>query len=811
MAANIEFVREENAYIKSWWRRGEGCIGSFDIKGWKDYGYLYMLNDFDEKYYAHVLLKQGEMLFRYETDATKISGMRPITKINIERGIIYFNEDLYSDDDKNLVFEKRGVKLIHLSLSDSVYKAYVNDSKYRLHKFEDGGEIKKYNSYEDFVNDNIGSKKYVLVYGSGGQSQPLDGATKDSIEKQFKGLIYNEFIDSEFYNNYASDDVKDEYKSLIKEFYNSLLESPKKFTSFWVNNMTKSTHSNSLYELKNKYKNIEENYNYSTGDKRLDSKSKYVLAIKNSVGQIIKYEPIEKPESYEFYIFSEFKNKMSNKLKKEYMEYRKKYLGEDFKFSDKMAKGGKTESEDVGINYHHLYIEYLNPKKKFAKDKKEFKGETAYKQAISWGRKNIRNFNSDMVKFKMADGGMMSKGGETKRVRKMYSDGGEVAMTILQQLGGTNRLNAMMGAYNFINIGNGVSFKIKNARANYIKITLTSMDLYDVEIGRIRGHEYKVVKKAEGLYFDQLKGFIESSTGMYMSFSEGGMINVKTEDGEVLKYKKDEDEMYVEVDERTKNYLTDIVLVLSRDFRKVGEKYIFWYDEMSDEDIEELENLFKTPFRIKKNKSRSDDFADGGVLSDSDYIIKDDESDRYFSMGLSDGKVKWNDSQDMAYMFNKREAESLKSKLELDGYSNLSVQKYNKDWWKMENGGDVKYSYGGRLDVGRYYKTKYGKQVRYLGKTKEPEVGAFSSKTDGVSNIRYDEIEGKASIFGNGGGIKEKYLFDVYKLDEYGSIIPSSKKRVSVIRVNLSSAKDSVYKKYPYKEYRIELFDKERV
>lgn len=64
-----------------------------------------------------------------------------------------------------------------------------------------------------------------------------------------------------------------------------------------------------------------------------------------------------------------------------------------------MANGGKTESEEV------VYIEYLNKAKKFAKDKKEFKGEDAYKQAISWGRKNIGNFNPDMVKFKMADGG----------------------------------------------------------------------------------------------------------------------------------------------------------------------------------------------------------------------------------------------------------------------------------------------------------------------------------------------------------------------------------------------------------------------
>ena len=81
------------------------------------------------------------------------------------------------------------------------------------------------------------------------------------------------------------------------------------------------------------------------------------------------------------------------------------------KFADGgMAKGaGETESEDVGNNYHHFVIEYRNPKNKLEKYKKEFKGETAYKQAINWGRKNVRNFNADMVKFYMADGGVLNR------------------------------------------------------------------------------------------------------------------------------------------------------------------------------------------------------------------------------------------------------------------------------------------------------------------------------------------------------------------------------------------------------------------
>ena len=116
---------------------------------------------------------------------------------------------------------------------------------------------------------------------------------------------------------------------------------------------------------------------------------------------------------------------------------------------------------------------------------------------------------------------------EGRKVRMAEGGNVEVAKTILAQLGGAGRLNAMTGAYNFIAMPNGVSFRIKNQRANYIKITLTSMDLYDLEVGRIRGDKYTVVAKSEGLYNDMLKPAIEKATGMYLSlFKEGGTIKV---------------------------------------------------------------------------------------------------------------------------------------------------------------------------------------------------------------------------------------------------------------------------------------------
>jgi hypothetical protein len=209
--------------------------------------------------------------------------------------------------------------------------------------------------------------------------------------------------------------------------------------------------------------------------------------------------------------------------------------------------------------------------------------------------------------------------------RRLYDDGGRIANTILEQLGGAGRLRMMTGAYNFVDLGNGLSFKIKNQRANYIKIKLTSMDLYDVEVGRIRGNTYKVVNSAEGLYFDQLKPFIEKSTGMYLNlFGTGGMIQHKTEDGETLKYKIDTDEMSVEVDYPTMEYLSENGIVMKREARKLRDTYIFWYDQIPNAIKEELEEVLEVELPVHYGKDddddyERDDYAHGGELTDSAY------------------------------------------------------------------------------------------------------------------------------------------------------------------------------------------------
>jgi len=86
------------------------------------------------------------------------------------------------------------------------------------------------------------------------------------------------------------------------------------------------------------------------------------------------------------------------------------------------------------------------------------------------------------------------------------------ASIILNQLGGINRITAMTGAYNFIDVVTGVSFRIKSRTANYVKVTLNAWDLYDVTIGKIHGMNYKIIASHEGIHASDLKKYIETKT-----------------------------------------------------------------------------------------------------------------------------------------------------------------------------------------------------------------------------------------------------------------------------------------------------------
>jgi hypothetical protein len=94
-----------------------------------------------------------------------------------------------------------------------------------------------------------------------------------------------------------------------------------------------------------------------------------------------------------------------------------------------------------------------------------------------------------------------------------------IANTILSQLGG-GKFVAMTGAKNLGNHGNALSFRLPGNPGfvrkgiNYVKITLTAADLYNVEFGKIRGLKYSVLETVDGLYHDQLGEVFRSTTGL---------------------------------------------------------------------------------------------------------------------------------------------------------------------------------------------------------------------------------------------------------------------------------------------------------
>jgi hypothetical protein len=166
-----------------------------------------------------------------------------------------------------------------------------------------GGEIKnKFNSYDDFVKQNIGKYKLVITVGSGGTSQPMGGATKESIDEQFKSLIFHNFKDYEFSGNYMSENLLEEYNSFILKYYNLLIENPKEFVNFWNEFIIESGNYDSIYKIRPSI---------------YDENGKYIESREWVEGKWVKNNIPHYPDL----IFSKYKKEMSSQLIKEYQEY----------------------------------------------------------------------------------------------------------------------------------------------------------------------------------------------------------------------------------------------------------------------------------------------------------------------------------------------------------------------------------------------------------------------------------------------------------------------------------------------------------
>ena len=92
-----------------------------------------------------------------------------------------------------------------------------------------------------------------------------------------------------------------------------------------------------------------------------------------------------------------------------------------------------------------------------------------------------------------------------------------VAETILKTLGG-NKFRMMTGAKNLAGDENSLSMRIgrNSSNSNYLKITLNSMDLYDMKFCKLtRKFEEKSVTEYCDVYNDMLTDVFTKHTGMY--------------------------------------------------------------------------------------------------------------------------------------------------------------------------------------------------------------------------------------------------------------------------------------------------------
>jgi len=107
---------------------------------------------------------------------------------------------------------------------------------------------------------------------------------------------------------------------------------------------------------------------------------------------------------------------------------------------------------------------------------------------------------------------------KTKTKTTMKNENQEIAATILKQLGG-RRFVGMTGSKNFVAGTNGsLSFKLSGMVrkiATHCRITLNSMDTYDMEFIKVkRDYSMPVVAKHEGIYNDMLETCFTKTTGL---------------------------------------------------------------------------------------------------------------------------------------------------------------------------------------------------------------------------------------------------------------------------------------------------------
>ena len=230
----VKFVsKNEGNY---YYRRFDNAIGSF---GWKfdkrfNEGTLFPLEKFDLDLYKDVKLKNGEVLFRYESDVM-FGRMRPLIKLNLDKGLIYFMVDSDIDEPN---FESKGIKAEYIVLEEGYDKKYAEggqvvseiESKYALAGKDSGGvwtyskmtadEIAK--EYNGSVQED-GSKWYVSLktFAKGGKIG-FEGLS-NKVARAYKGKKVKPQYQDEYGKTYDAQEAKEVGDKVASKVYRQQL------------------------------------------------------------------------------------------------------------------------------------------------------------------------------------------------------------------------------------------------------------------------------------------------------------------------------------------------------------------------------------------------------------------------------------------------------------------------------------------------------------------------------------------------------------------------------------------------------------
>jgi len=97
----------------------------------------------------------------------------------------------------------------------------------------------------------------------------------------------------------------------------------------------------------------------------------------------------------------------------------------------------------------------------------------------------------------------------------------QIALNILDQMGGRGRIATMLGTKRFFSYDDGVAFSFSNKKRsapNQVKITLDPSDTYTMTFLRVsRNGDFKEKGRFTRIYADQLVEIFERQTGLFLS------------------------------------------------------------------------------------------------------------------------------------------------------------------------------------------------------------------------------------------------------------------------------------------------------